>query len=140
MRILGVLVLALLVAQSSVAWASSAQKAQTTNTRGFEYLELKPGFVVNFGATGRVGFLKVDMSLKIASAAKAPVEEHTPAIRHELIMLLSRQDEAALGAGEARETLRLAALQTVRTLLVEAAGIEAEDVQDLLFTAFMTQR
>jgi flagellar FliL protein len=139
MRILGVLVLALLTAQIPVAWAA-AKKEEAPNTRGFEYLELKPGFVVNVGTTGRVGFLKADVSLKVASAAKAAMEEHMPAIRHELIMLLSRQDEAALGAGEPRETLRLAALEAVRVLMVQAAAIEAEDVQDLLFTAFLMQR
>jgi flagellar protein FliL len=110
------------------------------NTRGYEYLALNPGFVVNFGTTGRVGFLKADVSLRVTGAGKAAVGANLPAIRHELIMLLSRQDEAALNSPEQREALRLAALGAVRALLVAAAGTEAGDVQDLLFTTFLTQR
>lgn len=128
-----------LVARGALASAEGGSEG-STNTRGYEYLEFKPGLVVSFGSSGRVGFLKADVSLRVNSESRAAIEEHMPAIRHELIMLLSRQDDAALAAGEPREALRLAALESVRALLSEAAGIEAEQVQDLLFTAFITQR
>ena len=135
------------VLAASLALAPALLRASTegategkANTRGYEYVELKPSFVVNFGATGRVAFLKADVQLRVASPAKPVVDANMPAIRHELIMLLSRQDEAALSGAETREALRLAALEAVRTLLVELAGIEPEQVQDLLFTNFLTQR
>lgn len=135
-----VALLGLLIAVVPVARASSEQAESKTSTRGFEYLELKPGFVVNFGASGRVGFLKADVSLRVADEAKAAVDANMPAIRHELIMLLSRQDEASLSGPETREALRVAALEAVRAALVELAGIAPESIQDLLFTSFLTQR
>ena len=143
MRFAAVL-LAMLVVLAPVLCRAEAEQAAEgktkANTRGFEYIELKPGFVVNYGATGRVGFLKADITLRVADAAKAAVAHNMPAIRHELIMLLSRQDETALAAGEPRKTLQTAALEAVRALLVEAAAINAADIQGLLFTTFLTQR
>ena len=143
MRFATVFVAILVSLAPAVSRAESGEQAEgetKASTHAFEYIELKPGFVVNFGATGRVGFLKADISLRVANAAKAAVEHNMPAIRHELIMLLSRQDEAALAAGEPRKTLQAAALEAVRALLVEAAAIRREDIQALLFTTFLTQR
>lgn len=139
MRVLSAAVLLCLALLAPRAFAA-AEAEKASNTRGYDYFEFKPGLVVSFGATGRVGFLKADVSLRVASEALPAVEAHLPALRHELIMLLSRQDEAGLGAGAPREALRLAALEAVRTLLAGAAGTEPEAVQDLLFTAFITQR
>jgi flagellar protein FliL len=142
MRVPSLLLLLLcLCVQAPGARASSEGGSEAApNTRGYDFVELKPALVVNFGSTGRVAYLKAGVSLKVASAAKAAIEPHLPAIRHELIMLLSRQDEAALGPGEQRDALRLAALEALRALLTESAGIEAEDLQDLLFTEMVTQR
>ena len=140
MRILSAAVALCLILLAPALQASSAEEGGETNSRGYDYIEFKPGLVVNFGSTGRVGFLKADVSLKVASAAKAHVEEHMPAIRHQLIMLLSRQDEAGIAAGAPREALRLEALEAVRTLLQESASVEPEEIQDLLFTGFITQR
>jgi flagellar FliL protein len=141
MRMLSAAVLVCLALAAAGALASAEGGGEgSTNTRGYEYLEFKPGLVVSFGSTGRVGFLKADVSLRVNSEARTAIEEHMPAIRHELIMLLSRQEDAAFAAGEPREALRLTALESVRALLAEAAGIEAGQVQDLLFTTFITRR
>jgi flagellar FliL protein len=66
-----------------------------------------------------------------------------PALRHELIMLLSGQSAEALAAPEQREALRLAALEAVRRVIATAAGDAApaqSGVTDLLFTSFILQR
>ena len=141
MRFIHFLLAATLAFAPLLARANSEESGDAkANTRGYEYVELKPSFVVNFGSTGRVAFLKADVQLRVASPAKPAVDGNMPAIRHELIMLLSRQDEAALSGADTREALRQSALEAVRTLLVELAGIEPEEVQDLLFTNFLTQR
>lgn len=132
-------ILCLLLLTAQVAASESAEDT-AASSRGFEYLPLAPPFVVSYGATGKVGFLKAEVSLRLATAAVPAAKQHMPAIRHELIMLLSRQDAEALGTAERRETLRLAALEALRALLGQTASTRAEDVQDLLFTAFVTQR
>lgn len=106
----------------------------------FQYIELNPGFTVSFGTTGRVGYLKAGVSLRVANAAAPAVALHMPAIRHELIMFFSRQAPEVLVAADKREGLRTEALEKVRKLLEEAGKVKPEEVEDLLFTEFFTQR
>ena len=129
------------------ALAKSAEKAEEGGP-GFEYIEMTPTFVVNFGTTGRIGYLQTDVTLRVSAQAAAAVERHMPALRHELIMLLSSQSAEALAAPEQREALRLAALEAVRKVIAAAAGNPPAvgdagaqtGVQDLLFTSFILQR
>jgi len=115
--------------------ASSADtEAPADEVRDFEYIAMSPPFVVNVGGTGRIGFLKIEVSLRANKQAASLVQHHMPALRHELIMLFSRQDPDALDSPEQREALRLEALGAVR----HAAG--SDGVQDLLFTSFIAQR
>ena len=78
------------------------------------------------------------MSLRVQSAALDLVELHMPALRHELIMLLSRQNQQALQDAPAREALRLEALESMRKVIKDADG--AEGITDLLFTSFLVTR
>lgn len=128
-----------------MAQAKSAEKAEEGEEGGpdFEYIEMQPAFVVNFGTSGRIGYLKTEVSLRVGAEAVAAVELHMPALRHELIMLLSGQSAEALAAPEQREALRLAALEAVRRVIAAAAGdaVPAQSgVKDLLFTSFILQR
>lgn len=125
-----------------LAQAKSAEKAGEAGP-GVEYIEMQPAFVVNFGTTGRIGYLKTDVSLRVSAQAAGAVELHMPALRHELIMLLSGQSAEALASPEQREALRLAALQAVRRVIAAAAGdagAAESGVKDLLFTSFILQR
>lgn len=125
-----------------MAQAKSAEKAEEGGP-DFEYIEMQPAFVVNFGTSGRIGYLKTEVSLRVAAEAVAAVELHMPALRHELIMLLSGQSAEALAAPEQREALRLAALEAVRRVIAAATGDAApaqSGVTDLLFTSFILQR
>ena len=81
------------------ALAKSAEKAEEGGP-GFEYIEMTPAFVVNFGAAGRIGYLKTDVSLRVSAETAGAVRLHMPALRHELIMLLSSQSAEALAAPE----------------------------------------
>ncbi len=113
--------------------ASSAEEPADA-ARDFEYIEMSPAFVVNIGSTGRIVFLKAEVSLRVGKRTAPLVQHHMPALRHELIMLFSRQDPDSLESPEQRETLRLEALDGVRHVL------DDDGVQDLLFTSFITQR
>ncbi len=128
--------------------------------RDFEYIEMLPAFVVNIGSSGRIAFLKTEVSLRASAQAAPLVRHHMPALRHEMIMLLGRESTESLASSERREALRTEALQTLRQVLADAgpapgAGDEdaddeghappgeghAEDaIQDLMFTSFITQR
>lgn len=123
----------------AVALASAPAKEEAP-AHPFQYIELKPALTVSFGTTGRVGYLKAGISLRVANAAAPAVELHMPAIRHELIMFFSRQTPEVLAAPDKREGLRTEALENMRKLLGEAAQVKPEEVEDLLFTEFFTQR
>lgn len=128
-----------LVCLSGFGHASSPSKEEAP-AHPFQYIELKPALTVSFGTTGRVGYLKAGISLRVANAAAPAVELHMPAIRHELIMFFSRQTPEVLAAPDKREGLRTEALENMRKLLGEAAQVKSEEVEDLLFTEFFTQR
>ncbi len=117
-----------------VATLASSAEEPADGGRDFEYIAMSPPFVVNVGGTGRIGFLKIEVTLRANKQAASLVQLHTPALRHELIMLFSRQDPDALDSPEQRETLRLEALDAVRRV------VESDGVQDLLFTSFIAQR
>ncbi|MFM7272297.1 MAG: flagellar basal body-associated FliL family protein [Gammaproteobacteria bacterium] len=138
MRALRLTILSLLAMLPALLNAS-APKEEEANPLGFEYVPLAPNLVVSFGEEARMGFLRVEVSIRVASAAAEALKHHMPAIRHELIMLFSRQNADSLAAPK-REELRLAALEAVRKLLEEAGKVPPEEIQDLMFPSFMIQR
>jgi flagellar FliL protein len=123
----------------SAATLASAPPKEEASTRSFAYVSMEPAFVVNVGEKGPVGYLRADISLRVENAALEAVKHHMPVLRHELIILLSRQAQERLEAMPTREEVRLEALEVVRRILKEADGIE-EGVTDLMFTSFLIQR
>lgn len=115
-----------------------------------QYVEMLPAFVVNIGSTGRIVYLKAEVSLRTSKHAAAALSYHMPLLRHEMIMLLSRQTPESLASPEERETLRLKALEMLRLALAQAGPTPesvntkdvttGDDIEDLLFTSFITQR
>jgi flagellar FliL protein len=102
------------------------------------YVDLQPPFVTNYGGAGRLRFLRADVSLRVEAGGEPAVMHHMPAIRHKLIMLLSRQTEDAVSTMEGKELMRLEALEEVRNILMAEEG--EHNIRDLLFTRFVIQR
>lgn len=134
------LLLVLLVSGSALASAKKEEGGEAAaGGPGLQYIELKPAFVTNYGGGGAIHFLKADVTLRVPDAQmSAAVMRHMPQIRHTMVMLLSRQQDADVATMEGKEKLRQQALADVR------AVIEAEEgkpgVEDLLFTGFILQR
>lgn len=105
------------------------------------YVPLQPAFVANFGDStdGRMQFVKADVSLRVRSPEGASAARyHLPALRNVLVLLLSRQDHAALSSGAGREAIRAEALAEIRAILEDREG--EPYVEDVLFTNFIVQR
>jgi len=118
-----------------------AEEAPEADSRQIRYVQMEPGFVTNFGngGDGRLGFIKADVSLQVASReAEVAVRYHHPALRNSLVLLLSRQDEATLASSSGRETLRQTALAELQDILQAEEG--SPYIEDLLFTDFIVQR
>lgn len=105
------------------------------------YVPLQESFVTNFGdgIDGRMQFVKADVSLRVRGPdAASAVRYHMPALRNSLVLLLSRQDHAALSSGNGREAIRAEALAEIRGILEAREG--SPHVEDVLFTNFIVQR
>lgn len=106
-----------------------------------QYHNLEPAFVANFGGNEgkKLKFLKAGVSLRASSgSAVNEVVIHDALVRHQIVMLLSRQSEETLASAKGQEEVRRAALKAVQEALEEETG--DEQIDDLLFTSFVVQR
>jgi flagellar FliL protein len=106
-----------------------------------QYHNLSPAFVTNFGAGSgtKLKFLKADISVRVTSTdAINEVMNHDALVRHEIVLLLSRQTEESLSTSTGQEEVRLEALAAVKAALKDETG--GSQIDDLLFTSFVVQR
>lgn len=102
------------------------------------YLALKPAFVVNVNDGESVHHMQVDIQVKLAGPdAAGLIEEHMPAIRHALVLLLSGQDVKTVRTVQGKEKLRQEALEAVQKVLEENAGTPG--IEALYFTGLIIQ-
>jgi flagellar FliL protein len=103
------------------------------------YMRMEPPIIANYGnETGRLRFVKVDITLRVEVGGENPVVHHMPALRHELVMLISRQTPESIGSMEGKELMRQEALEAVRNVLVAEEG--DQKIADLLFNSLVVQR
>jgi flagellar FliL protein len=113
------------------ASASAAEEEQAPTEIG--YYALKPSFVSNL--SGGPKYIRCDIQLMTEQASEIPkIELHTPALRHDILMLIGGRDGNQLKTREGKEDLRQTALASVRSRLEEMTGKAI--VNDLYFTAY----
>lgn len=118
-----------------------AEEEEASAPATVQYHELSPPFVANFGAGGgkKLKFLKAGVSLRVSSdAAVGALGDHDALVRHQIVMLLSRQSDETLSTSAGQEKIRLEALEAVKVALKEETG--NGQIDDLLFTSFVVQR
>ncbi|MBE0483756.1 MAG: flagellar basal body-associated FliL family protein [Bacterioplanes sp.] len=102
------------------------------------YIHLEPAFVLNYGSTGRMKYLRTEVALLVRSPeAASQVSRHRPYIRNNLVMLMSAQEPDIMNTAEGRESLRQVALDEVRALMLVLEGNEYVD--ELYFNNFVVQ-
>ena len=117
------------------SFAGYSQAAVPSETK---YIHLTPAFVVNYGNSGRMKYLRTEIALKVMGAeAAAAVTNHRPYIRNNLVLLLTSQDSDIVNSSAGRETLRKVALEEVQALMTELEG--QPFVDDLFFENFVVQ-
>ena len=103
------------------------------------YIPIKPAFVVNYGGTGRLKYLKAELSVRVASSSDGnTIRHHMPHIRNNIILLFSRQSDENLNNQEGKEILRQEALGEINKILIEEEG--ESGVLDLYFNQLVVQR
>jgi flagellar protein FliL len=103
------------------------------------YYDMQPPFVANFGvSTKKMPYVKAEVALRVADEAAATlVRRNEPLIRHQIVMLLSKQTRETMATSAAQESLRSAALIQVKEVMSKELGVTGID--DLLFTNFVVQ-
>lgn len=119
--------------------ASSEKKAESA-TGASEYLDIKPALITNYGGPGPIHFIKAEIALRVGKNPDEGIKvaHHMPQIRHELVMLFSRQTEDSIATMEGKEQLRKDALTVVQKIVTAEEGKPI--VTDLLFNNFIVQR
>lgn len=103
-----------------------------------QYIYFEPAFVVNYGSTGRIKYLRTDVALKVSSTqAAGMVAHHKPYLRNSLVMLFSAQEPEIMNSSEGREELRMIALREIRAVMSKLEGYPSVD--DVYFNNFVVQ-
>jgi len=126
------------------AQAAAADKPQKEEKPGAKksaavYYKFDPAFVVNFGGEGSARYLQV--TVEAMSRNPKILEElknDEPAVRNDLVMLFSAQDNASLMSNEGKDKLRASTLDVVRKVL-NSEGSSGKEIEAVYFTSFVIQ-
>jgi len=116
--------------------AAEADASEDTEKVQVEYLKLAPSLVTN--VQGGAKYVRCDVQLMTRDPeALEKLKLHTPAIRHELLLLLSDQQGGELKQPKGKEKLRKQALASVQKVMKGLTKKPMTD--DLFFTSFFVQ-
>jgi flagellar FliL protein len=103
------------------------------------YVSLGKAMVLNLSNhQNKLTFLQVKADVLVnGEDAKEVVESHIPAIRHQLILLLSEQHEADMKSSAKREEIRQQATTEIRSMIEKMSN--NKDVEEILFSQFLVQ-
>ncbi len=102
------------------------------------YYNFQPEFVVNFGAKSRPRFLMVEVAASTYDESVAELlDEHTPLLRNELLILFGNVDSASLLTAEGKTKL----LETTLEAINEAMEpyYRGNVIEEVFFTRFVMQ-
>jgi flagellar FliL protein len=105
------------------------------------YLPLDPPFVVNFTHRGALRFLQLSVELMFYDAGRVELaKQNMPAIRNDVIILLSGKDFDGLSSIESKEELRSEILQAICNVMgLDFNAVVAEEQGQLYITNFIMQ-
>ena len=125
----------------SAALLVSVNIPAASETKGEEkasplYYKLSPSLIAN--VHGKASYVRCNVQLMTRDEEHLEkITHHTPALRHELLLLLGDQDGQKLKAPKGKEKLRKAALKGVRKTMKSITGDPM--VEDLYFTSYFVQ-
>ncbi|MDN3647723.1 flagellar basal body-associated FliL family protein [Reinekea marina] len=105
---------------------------------GPSYVELEPSFTLNYGSSARLRYIQASITLRVRdSSAALDVTAHSDAIRHQIIMLFSRQSPEQIKSSAGRDNILDQALRELQDLMIKETGRPLID--RVLFTDFIVQ-
>ena len=147
-KLLYIIVALLLVGAGVGGWLAFKPKAESATAAADKpaaphsaalYYKYDPAFVVNFGGEGSARYLQVMVEAMTRDAGMLELlKNNEPAVRNDLVLLFSNQDNATLLSADGKEKLRAAALEAVRKVIA-AEGGDGKLVESVYFTSFVIQ-
>jgi len=136
MRLFSLLLLsAALLVSVNIPAASEAKQEEKKKAPPL-YYKLSPSLIAN--VHGKASYVRCNVQLMTRDEEHLEkITHHTPALRHELLLLLGDQDGQKLKAPKGKEKLRKAALKGVRKTMESITGDPM--VEDLYFTSYFVQ-
>jgi len=121
------------------AWSAEDEEGEEVAAKTSSYISLGDPMVLNLSNDNkRITFLQVKADILVAdSNSEALIKTHIPAIRHELIVLLSEQNVRDMKSSAKREEIRKIASTKIQALIVDLTG--SKDASDVLFSSFLVQ-
>ncbi len=103
------------------------------------YVSLGEAMVLNLATDGpRLVFVQLKADILVRDELNLEqVKLHVPALRHQVILMLSEQNVANVKSALEREKLRKAITEKVKSVYKELTG--SDDIEDVLFTSFLVQ-
>jgi flagellar protein FliL len=103
------------------------------------YYKFDPAFVVNFGGPGSARYLQVTVEAMSRNAQILDVlKDNEPAVRNDLVLLFSSQDDGTLMSTDGKEKLRAQTLAAIQKVLNEE-GADGKLIEQVYFTSFVVQ-
>jgi len=103
------------------------------------YVSLGEAMVLNLATNSkRLTFLQLKVDILVTDDdAKAAVEANIPALRHQLIVLLSEQKAIDMKTPAKRNDIRKLATEQIKEVMDQLTG--NSDIEDVLFSSFLIQ-
>ncbi len=135
-----VLMLLALVAQGQEGLAEGDEDEDTEPQEEVSpsgrYVNLQPEFVLNYGDTDRLRFARLEVTVVGESLeAAADINHHSPALRHIVVMTLTRASQSDIATTQGRQALRDQLRQEMRAFFEEES--DAPLVSEVLFNNFI---
>jgi flagellar FliL protein len=120
------------------AWSAEEEEEEVAKLESI-YISLGSPLVLNLSSKrSRNTYLQLSADVLVTdSNSEELVKTHIPAIRHQLIVLLSEQPAKDMKSSSKRETIRKTATAQIQELMTELA--DNKDISDVLFSSFLVQ-
>jgi flagellar FliL protein len=138
MRLLSLLLLTAILTLSGLAFAEEEAAAEGEQVKKeIAYVLLRPSLVANIKGR-KAKFARCEIQFMTTHKERIKeIELHAPALRHELLLMLSEQSGDDLKDQEGKEKFRQAALFAAQRVIEAQVGENLID--DLFFTSFLVQ-
>jgi len=129
----------LFAALSSNILLAEDDEEETPEEMILMYYEIDPNILTFYQGTGKkIGYVVVQVNVAVRGQENYDlVELHLPLIQDNLIVFFNEQDKSKIQPFSERENLRIAAKESVATVLKEELGKDI--VENLLFTNYIFQ-